>query len=114
MPKQDITYESGKAQDMTYIHREAMTGGTVYFTVKSVANDDSPTDTTAVIKKDITSFTDNDTTASWTLSDADMNLDPGKYYYDIVYEDSNSESEPAAFYGTFKIEKRVTNRNTAA
>lgn len=114
MAKQNLEYESGKAQKMSYIHRESMAGGKVYFTVKSVANDDSATDTTAVLKKDITSFTIGNTTAEWTLSDADMNLEPAKYYYDIVYENSASQSEPASFYGDFKIVKRVTNRNTAA
>ena len=113
MAKQNLEYESGKAQDMSYVHREAMTGGKVYFTVKDVENDADNIDTTALIKKDITSFTISDTTASWTLSDADMNLPPNDYYYDIVYENSSSKSEPAAFYGKFKVSKRVTNRNTA-
>lgn len=113
MGRQNVEYESGKAQEMSYVHREAMTGGKVYFTVKEVENDNNDTDTTARITKEITSFTNSDTTASWTLTDADMNLPQGDYYYDIVYENSLSRSEPAAFYGRFKVPKRVTNRNTA-
>lgn len=113
MAKQNVEYESGKAQNMSYVHRESMAGGKVYFTVKAVENDADNTDSSALIKKDITSFTVGDTTASWVLSDADMNLPPNDYYYDIVYENAASKSEPASFYGKFKVVKRVTNRNTA-
>lgn len=109
--KQNIELEKGKTYNMSYVHPVAMTGGTVYFTVKSVKYDDSATDSTAVIQKNITSFSVGDTTASWTLADSDTNITPGKYYYDIVYEALGGESLPAPWYGEIKVTGHPTNRN---
>jgi hypothetical protein len=110
--KQNIEIERGKTYDMSYVHPTAMTGGTVYFTVKPTEFDTDQDDSDATIQKTITSFTVTDTTASWQLTDADTYKTPGKYFYDIVFEDASSETLPASWYGQLKIVPRVTNRNT--
>jgi hypothetical protein len=111
MPKQNLELERGKTYDMSYTHPTAMTGGTVYFTVKSAESDTDADDSEALITKDITSFTESNTKASWTLTDSDMYLDVNKAFYDIVFEDSSGESLPASWYGQIKIVKHPTNRN---
>lgn len=111
MPKQNLEIEGGKTYEMSYTHPVAMTGGTVYFTVKTAEYDSDADDSDATITKDITSFTVGDTKASWTLTDEDTYKDPGKYNYDIVFEDSDGKSLPASWYGQFKIVRRPTNRN---
>lgn len=112
MGKQDLELERGKTYDMSYTHPEAMTGGTVYFTLKSTKYDTDADDSDAPITKTVTSFTSGNTVASWTLTDEDTYIDPGKYYYDIVFEDSTGESLPASWYGQVKIVGRPTNRNS--
>ena len=111
MPKQNIELERGKTYDMSYTHPTAMTGGTVYFTMKITESDTDADDSDALIAKDITSFTLSDTKASWTLTDEDMYVDATKAFYDIVFEDSNGESLPASWWGQVKIVGRPTNRN---
>lgn len=112
MGKQNIELERGKTYDMSYVHPSAMTGGTVYFTIKATESDTDADDSDALITKDIDSFTVTDTTASWTLTDAETyTLSEKKYYYDIVFEDSSGESLPASWYGEVKIVKHPTNRN---
>lgn len=111
MPKQNIEIERGKTFDMSYTHPSDMSGGTVYFTVKSREFDTNAEDTDAIIKKDVSSFVNSGTKAEWTLTDEDTYKTPGKFYYDIVYEDSNGESLPASWYGQLKIVGRPTNRN---
>ena len=101
----------GVTYDMNYTHPSSMTGGTLYFTVKSSTYDSDATDTDAKIKKDITSFTNNGTYAAWTLDDADMYIDPGKYYYGIVFEDSSGQALPPIFTGKFDVLPHTTNRN---
>jgi hypothetical protein len=111
MPKQNLELEAGKTYDMSYTHPTAMTGGTVYFTVKAAEYDSDDDDSDAPIAKDVTSFTLEGTKAEWTLTDSDTYLTPGKYYYDIVFEDSTGETLPASWWGQVKIVKRSTNRN---
>lgn len=111
MPKQNIELERGKTYDMSYTHPSSMAGGTVYFTIKSAEFDNDATDSNALVTKTITSFVNDSLTAEWTLTDEDMYKEPGKYYYDVVYEDSAGESLPASWYGQAKIVGRPTNRN---
>src|SRR5688572_10084746 len=103
MAKQNIEIERGKTYNMSYTHPTAMTGGTVYFTVKSAAYDTDADDSDATIQKEVTSFTSGNTIASWELSDSDTYVVPGNYYYDIVFEDSTGDSLPASWYGKCKI-----------
>lgn len=111
MPKQNLELERGKTYEMSYVHPSSMAGGTVYFTVKSADFDTDADDSDALIKKDVTSFTSGNTVASWTLADADTYITPGKYKYDIVYENASGESLPASWYGDVKVVGRPTNRN---
>lgn len=116
MAKQDLTVYRGTAYNMTYTHVEAMTGGTVYFTVKSATSDDDATDAQAMPKKTVTVFTldadgNTDQKAVWSVTDADMYIEPGTYHYDIVYEGSDGESFPPIFEGKFKVLPHPTNRN---
>lgn len=111
MGKQDLELERGKTYDMSYTHPESMAGGTVYFTLKSDEYDTDADDSDALITKNITSFTLGNTKAEWTLTDANTYITPGKYHYDIVFEDSTGESLPASWYGRVEITGRPTNRN---
>jgi hypothetical protein len=67
-----------------------LTGATIYFTAKSVVDDDA-TDSAAVIKKDVTSHTDataGQTTIALTSTDTNS-VDPGIYGYDIQLKNSD-------------------------
>lgn len=98
--------------NMTYTHVEDMTGGTVYFTVKTIQFDTDAADADAVIKKNVTSFTNDGLTASWKITSDDTFISPtAKYYYSIVYEDSNGESAPPIFTGKVTFSGHPTNRN---
>ncbi len=112
MSKQNLEVYRGIGFNMSYTHVEAMTGGTVYFTVKPTKYDTDVNDTTGVPKATVTSFTLGDTKAEWTISDEDMYIEPGKYYYDIIYEPSGGPSYPPIFEGTFQVLQHPTNRNT--
>lgn len=60
-----------------------ITGYTVYFTVKSLANISSG-DNTATIQKIVTSHTDPESGITHiALTSTDTNVDAGTYYYDI-------------------------------
>lgn len=91
-----------------------LTGATVRFTVKSVESDTSSDDSTALIKKDVTSHTDP--TAGQTeisLSPTDTQVDPGDYYYDIkVDEDSDGLNVYKAAEGRVIIDGSPTNRTS--
>ena len=114
MAKQNLSLYRGTTYNMTYTHVEPMTGGTLYFTVKAAKYDSDDTDTSALIKKDVTSFSasgdDTDTYATWKLTDSDMYIDPGKYYYDITFEAANGDSTPPIFEGQFKVLPQPNNR----
>lgn len=64
-----------------------LAGGTVYFTVNS--DDDPSSDSTAVIQKTATSFTDAaNGQHTFTLTHSDTDITPGNYYYDTQFVDS--------------------------
>jgi hypothetical protein len=64
-----------------------LTGGTVYFTVNASA--DPADDTSAVIDKSATSFTDADAGEhTFTLTHSDTDIDVGTYWYDAQFVDS--------------------------
>lgn len=86
-----------------------LTGATVYFTVKSAPDDDA-TDTTALIKKDVTSHIDatNGQTLI-ALSATDTNIAAGKYGYDIKLKLADN-SQTTVDEGIFTIKPVFTNR----
>lgn len=86
-----------------------LTGATVYFTVKTAADTNS-TDTTAVIKKDVTSHTDP--TAGETqisLLPADTDVTPAKYFYDIKLKTASGQQQTVAV-GNCEVKTAYTNR----
>jgi len=76
-----------------------LTGATVYFTVKADYDDDG-TDSSALIKKDVTSHIDaaNGQTVV-VLTPSDTDVEPGKYVYDIKLKKSSGEQT------TLKVDK---------
>jgi hypothetical protein len=110
-----ITVYRGTAKSFIYNHPEALTGCTVYFTVKAVVSDSDAADTSAIIKKTILPDAHTDAAAGitgWELSDADTYKDVGsKYHYDIVVEDAAGKSLPPVNMGDFIIKAHPTNRN---
>lgn len=113
MAKANVTIYRGTSYPMTYTHPTDMTGGTLYFTVKPTEFDDSAPDTTGMPKATVTSFTNGGTLASWTLTETDTYVEPGNYFYDIVFQDSTGISFPPIFEGKFKILPHPTNRNVS-
>ena len=111
MAKANLTVRRGTTQPFTYTHPEAMTGGTIYFTVKPAEFDADADDSDALIFKTITTFTSGDTVASWELSDSDLQIEPDTYYYDVVYEAADGKTIPPIVEGKFKVVGKVTNRN---
>ena len=86
-----------------------LTGATVYFTVKTEA-DDNPTDTTAIIKKDVTTHTDainGQTNIALTPSDTDVA--PGDYFYDIKLKKADGQQQTVDI-GKFIVKAAYTNR----
>lgn len=117
MSRKEIpTLYTGVGMTVRYVHPESMVGGTVYFTVKSENYDTNPTDSSAKLSATVTAF-DPDTdgnvgrVASWSFTDDDMNLPPGTYYYDIMFEGADDISYPPIFLGTFRLAGHPTNRN---
>lgn len=112
MSRQNLEVYRGIGFNMSYTHVEPMTGGTVYFTVKANKYDTDAADTTGVPKATVTTFTNAGLKGSWTITDASMYIEPGKYYYDIIFEPSSGPSLPPIFEGEFKVLPHATNRNT--
>lgn len=68
-----------------------LVGATVRFTMKSSEYDSDTSDTSALIKKDITSG-DSGGNATIVIAPADTaTIDPGKYYYDIKVEEASGD-----------------------
>ena len=86
-----------------------LTGATVYFTVKSAADSDT-TDSSALIKKDITSHTDavNGLTEI-ALLPADTDIAVGKYKYDIKLKKADGQ-QTTTQVGEFIVKEAITNR----
>lgn len=86
-----------------------LTGATIYFTVKQ-ASDETSDDSTALIKKDITSHTNptNGTTLV-QLTPSDTDVAPGKYVYDIKLKKANGD-QTTVQVGNVVVKPAVTNR----
>lgn len=87
-----------------------LTGATIYFTVKA-SSDESTDDSTAIIKKDVTSHTDpTQGVTSIGLTPTDTNVQPGSYIYDIKLKKATGE-QTTIQYGKCVIDPVVTNRS---
>lgn len=109
----------GVTYPFTYNHVDAngapvdLTGQTVYFTVKGTLDDDDQPDANALIKKTITSHTNPAAgITNWTLSDLDMYIEPGTYYFDVIVENASGQSLPPSIYGKFIVAGHPSNRQT--
>lgn len=90
-----------------------ITGATILFTVKTVEYDDSPTDATAIIEKNITDHTDPTHGISQIVLDpADTReLAPDTYYYSIKIDiNSDDETVYELAEGQLVIDADPTNR----
>lgn len=92
-----------KESDGTAIN---LAGGTVYFTVNS--SEDPSSDSSAVIQKTATSFTDpTNGTHTFTLTHSDTNITPGEYWYDCQFVDSDG-GYLSAYRGKFIVQSDTT------
>jgi hypothetical protein len=89
---------------------DGLTAAEALFTVKSDRYDSSPTDATAIIKKDVM-LTDNAGTIEIENGDVADTVEPGTYYYSIYIRMSNNDVYPFA-NGKFKMIATPTNRET--
>jgi hypothetical protein len=86
-----------------------ITGYTIRFTVKQ-RFDNSASDTTAIILKNVTSHTSPTTgETAISLSKSDLNISPGTYKYDMKYVDT-SGNEVTMAQDDFIVKDVVTNR----
>lgn len=86
-----------------------LVGATVRFTVKDVEWDDSMTDATAILLKNVTDG-NSDGEATITIDPADTDeITPDKYYYDIKVEEPSGDIYKID-EGTIKLDGSPTNR----
>lgn len=84
-----------------------LTGGVVYLTVKSRKTD---TDANAVISKEKNSFSAPVTgVMTFDLTDAETDIDPGLYYFDVQFKDS-SDKISSSVVGRMRVTQDVTTR----
>jgi hypothetical protein len=109
-----ITYERGTRATWTHKYLvngvAATTGTTLLFTVKKAANDTDATDTTAIIKKNIT-MSGSTNVITILESDVAPTVAPGQYHYSIKVVDSVS-GPLLADSGTFILNADTTNRTS--
>jgi len=89
---------------------DGLTAAEALFTVKADSYDDSATDTTAIIKKDV-ALTANTGTIEIDNTDVADTVEPGNYYYSIYIRMDNNDVYPFAS-GKFKLVATTTNRET--
>lgn len=89
---------------------DGMTAAEALFTVKEDRYDDSATDTTAIIKKDVT-LAANAGTIEIDNGDVADTVEPGNYYYSIHIRMDNNDVYPFA-EGRFVLKADPTNRET--
>lgn len=83
-----------------------LTGGTAYFTVNS--DDDPDSDSSAVIQKSATSFTDAvNGQHTFTLTATDTRITPGTYWYDAEFVDSLG-NVLSSYRGKFLVQSDIT------
>lgn len=111
MATANLQIARGTTQPFTYTHVEAMTGGTLFFTIKQSSSDSDADDSSAILKKTISVFTNGGLTASWSLTDEETWIKRGIYYYDIQFKDSAGNVYDPIFTGTIEITPHPTNRS---
>jgi hypothetical protein len=89
---------------------DGLTAAEALFTVKADSYDDSATDTTAIIKKDV-ALTANAGLIEIENGDVADTVEPGTYYYSIHVRMDNNDVYPFAA-GKFKLVADSTNRET--
>lgn len=87
---------------------DGLTAAEALFTVKEEKYDDSATDATAVIKKDVL-LSSNSGTIEIENTDVADTVEPGNYYYSIHVRMDNNDVYPFAA-GKFKLVANTTNR----
>jgi hypothetical protein len=119
MANLDIEVYRGTTYPVIYNHlgsnglAQSLAGCILYFTVKADKEDTDQADTSALIKKTVTSHTDEAAGVSgFTLTDVDTYVPTGRYYYDLVVEDATLGSQPPSLFGKFTVKGHPTNRNT--
>lgn len=86
-----------------------ITGYTFYFSVKT---DETDTDVEGLITKKVTSHTDpTNGQTEVALSDSDMDITPGKYFYDVKMKDS-SGNLTTWVKDVFKVAYQITQDDT--
>lgn len=90
---------------------ETLVGATVRFTIKTSEYDDSSTDSTAVVLKNITNGTSGGLATISIGPEDTATLTPGKYFYDIKVEEAGG-SLYKCDEGTIKLDGSPTNRLT--
>lgn len=116
-----ISVFRGTSYPVHYVHTDTsgasvpLTNKRLYFTVKKQEWDSDTSDSGALITKtiepdDITDPTNGIT--DFVLTDADTQIDPDDYYFDVIIEDGTTgESDPPSLIGTFTVKPKSTNRN---
>lgn len=89
---------------------EPLTATTALFTVKTEPFDESATDTTALIKKNV-ALTSNTGTIAIEETDVADTVEPGNYFYSIHIVLSDGRPYPFAS-GRFALRANTTNRDT--
>jgi len=93
----------------------SLVGATIYFTIKNVEYDSNTSDTSATIKKDVTSHVD----AAAGLSNVHLDpsdtlsplVTPGDYFFDIWVKEADGSRYPI-IESTLTIDGSPTNRNS--
>lgn len=89
-----------------------LTGSTVFFTVKTLANADNPDDSSAIILKTITSHYDpTNGRTRIELSSADTSISAGSYWFDIQIKDSGGKISSCE-KGQIEILQDITRRTS--
>jgi len=115
----DITLDRKTNQDITFQYYESdgttprsLVGCTVFFTVKKSEWDTDLTDTTAVLKKTITSHTDDAAGLTLiSLTTTDTYVTPRSYHYDIRVKEADDKVYKVQ-EGRCVVDGSPTNRTT--
>lgn len=115
----DITMPMAVTNQINYTFRRIdgtpidVTTATILFTVKDVASDQDATDSTALIKKELSITDGANGKASLFLTQNDTFIPAGSYYYDIKIiqtSDSDPTTVDIGLMGAFTITASDTNR----
>jgi hypothetical protein len=115
----NLSLYRGVAYPSVYQHTDGngnnlpLTGCKVHFTIKNTKYDDDMSDSMAVFKTTVTSHTDAAAgLTEWETLIPATDVAPGKYYYDIVVQEADSDQLPPVLIGEVKILGKRTNRTS--